>query len=564
MPVASQAKIKAFGMNMHLRERVPRTHWDQALDLASEANIKWAREQFNWDVIEPTNDAYSWDVYDEIINKYGEKGVNVLGLIAYSSSWASGNPGAADYYFYPPEPEAWRDYCYNLALHFKGRVDRWEIWNEPNLDGFWKPKADPDEYALYTKYAYDEIRRANPDAKVVIGGTSGTDDAFLSKVFAFYKKNYEEEPFDIVSIHPYREKDGNFNYKPEESVPGLNSFLTDMHSMRALMKGNKYGKKPIWLTEFGYSTYKDGVYDKTQSNFLMRQYLLALTMPRVNRLFWYDFRDDSANNDYLESNFGILENDWSRKRSFYGYEDIAERIYRAVYKGEKMVGKKMVDDFSDPGSWRFQDTLNTDGKISSGPGNSIEVEYDFNGKDQNSYAPAYKRIKLQPKARVLQFQGRGDDSMTVVRVRVEDKTGETFQYNVGRMPSEWTPYRVNLKNYDQNWGGNANGILDRPLYFDSFVIDDNPDGSREEGAVYFRSLKSTAKAGVYYFKFKKKKPGYAIWKTNGKKVYALKFGKATQIRVVNPFKTRVMKDRDGVFRLKITPQPKILQVKKQR
>ncbi|MBU0731255.1 beta-galactosidase [Patescibacteria group bacterium] len=564
MPLAGQAKIKAFGMNMNLRERVSQTHWDQALNLASNAKIRWAREQFNWDVIEPTNDAYSWATYDAVINKYNDKDIKVLGLITNSSSWASGNPGAVNYYSYPPNPEAWRDYCYNLALHFKGRVDYWEIWNEPNLDSSWQPKADPDQYALYTKYAYDEIKRANPKAKVVIGSTSGTDDAFLSKVFAFYKKNYNKEPFDIVSIHPYRVKDDNFNYTPEESVPGLNSFLTDMRSMRALMKGNKYGKKPIWLTEFGYTTYTNGVYDKTQAQLLGRQYLLALTIPKVNHLFWYDFRDDSNNKDYLESNFGILENDWSKKRSYYAYQAMAQRIYRTDYKGEKMLSRTDVDNFSDPNSWQFENTLNTNGKISAGPGTSLEVEYDFIGKNQNSYAPVYKRIKLNEKTRNLQFQAKGTNSMTLLRVRVEDSSGETFQYSMGRMPSDWLPYRVNLKNYDQNWGGNANGILDRPIYFDSFVIDDNPDGSRDSGSVYFRSLKSSDNAGVYYYKFKKKKPGYVIWKTNGPKKYNLKFNKATTIRVVTPLKTKIIKSDNGVFNLKIGPQPKILQVKKQK
>ena len=330
------------------------------------------------------------------------------------------------------------------------------------------------------------------------------------------------------------------------------------------MKGNKYGKKPMWMTEFGWTTYTDGVYDKTQANYLMRQYLLSLTIPKINRLFWYDFRDDSDNATYLESNFGIVENDWTRKQAFYAYETIASKIYRSEYKGQKMVSEKLVDNFSDTNSWTFENTLNANGKISKGPGTSLEVEFDFNGVDQNSYAPVYKRIKLSPKARVLQFQARGTNSMSVLRVRVEDSSGETFQYNMGRMPSDWLPYRVNLKNYDQNWGGNANGKLDRPLYFDSFVIDDQPDGSLDSGTFYLRSLKSTSTGGVYYYHFKKKKPMYAIWKTNDKKRYNIKLPKATSIRVISPYKTTIMKSNNGVFNMKLGPRPKIIQVKKQK
>ena len=40
----------------------------------------------------------------------------------------------------------------------------WEIYNEPNRDNFWEPKANPAEYMTLAKTAIAAIRRQQPDA----------------------------------------------------------------------------------------------------------------------------------------------------------------------------------------------------------------------------------------------------------------------------------------------------------------------------------------------------------------------------------------------------------------
>lgn len=561
MPFATNAAIDAFGMNMHLRERVTSTKWDDAIDLAGEANIKWAREQFNWDVIEPNDDTFSWTQYDTIIGKYSAANINVVGLITNSSSWSSSNPGSSDYYHYPPDMDAWKDYVYELALHYKDDIDYWEIWNEPNLDGSWEDEVDAEEYATYLKAAYDKITEANPDAKIIIGGMSGTDTVYLNTLFEFIDENYNYAPFDIVAVHPYRVKDDNFNYTPEETVTGLNTLVTDLYNLKATLRKNSHGSVPIWLTEFGWSTYADGVYDKTQASLLMRQIVLALSVPDVNKLFWYDFRDDSDSESYVESNFGILNNNWSKKIAFYTYNNLAERLYGATYQSPQLLNKSTIDDFSNANSWKFKGTLNAEGSITESGSNKLKVHYEFTGEDTNSYAPISKEIILPAKARILQFRAKGTNSTTELRLRVKDTTGEIFQYNIGYLPQEWLTYRVDLTNYSGNWNGDADGKLDRPLKFQSFVLDDNPDGSKDTGNVYFRKLKSSSYAGVHVYKFKKSGlPTYVIWNTNGFKRITLKLSKATRIRVVKTRSTSTKLNTNHKFNLKIGTRPKIIQV----
>jgi len=60
------------------------------------------------------------------------------------------------------------------AEHFRGKVDRYSIWNEPNYVGWLSPLSQaPRLYrALYIS-GYRAIKKADPSAQVLIGETPG-------------------------------------------------------------------------------------------------------------------------------------------------------------------------------------------------------------------------------------------------------------------------------------------------------------------------------------------------------------------------------------------------------
>src|SRR3989338_1956254 len=156
---------ESFGANIHLRQRHVEEDWDDVLTLADTYGITWAREQFNWDVIEPTDDdAFNFDTYDAVIDTYEAHEIEVVGLLTYSSSWASDNPGAVDYEFYPPDLDAWSDYVETVTENYAGRITYWEIWNEPNHASFWK--VDEADYADLLNSAIAAAKVGNPDAKI--------------------------------------------------------------------------------------------------------------------------------------------------------------------------------------------------------------------------------------------------------------------------------------------------------------------------------------------------------------------------------------------------------------
>ena len=51
-------------------------------------------------------------------------------------------------------------------------VKHYEIWNEPNIDGFWKPAPDAARYTELLKAAYAEMKQADPSITVLAGAFS--------------------------------------------------------------------------------------------------------------------------------------------------------------------------------------------------------------------------------------------------------------------------------------------------------------------------------------------------------------------------------------------------------
>jgi hypothetical protein len=90
------------------------------------------------------------------------------------------------------------------------------------------------------------------------------------------------------------------------------------------------GHKPIWLTEFGWTTAQTGprrgVDEETQARYLrdaVRQ--IDARYPYVTHAFWFCLRDRDDDNPY-ENNFGLLEVDGSPKPAFAALQQANEDL----------------------------------------------------------------------------------------------------------------------------------------------------------------------------------------------------------------------------------------------
>jgi hypothetical protein len=95
--------------------------------------------------------------------------------------------------------------------------------------------------------------------------------------------------------------------------------------------------KPVWATEFGWSTNRGGVSEHAQAVYLQKAYRKLESYRWVQKAFWYGFRnvfylhDDSSDR---EANFGLVRSNYSAKpalralRAYAGSRALRAQIHR--------------------------------------------------------------------------------------------------------------------------------------------------------------------------------------------------------------------------------------------
>jgi hypothetical protein len=216
-----------------------------------------------------------------------------------------------------------------MASHFKGRVDVWEIWNEPNnfefkgrYGGEWNGRNNSpwiEKFSILVEKATKAIRSANPSATIITGGGNPPATHYLITRFAARLRG-----LDGLTEHPYP-----FRLPPETMPYGGKEInlrdgiktADDDHSYLSLLQGlretgTKIGKTPsLWITEVGYTTFNHhsnentlyaGFTQDAQAAYLVRMVVQSLAA-KVSAVCLYDLKDDGPNRYEAENNFGLID-----------------------------------------------------------------------------------------------------------------------------------------------------------------------------------------------------------------------------------------------------------------
>ena len=145
------------------------------LDYAKRMGFKWLRchDAFmpaKWCFAEPEPGRYVW--FDQQIDEVKKRGFFLLGLPDYPPEWAK--KAAPGNYVAPHMYEA---FCAKVAAHYKGKIDDWEIWNEPYMDYFFH--GTPAQYREVFIAGAKGIRQGNPQAKILGPCPEINDTAFV-------------------------------------------------------------------------------------------------------------------------------------------------------------------------------------------------------------------------------------------------------------------------------------------------------------------------------------------------------------------------------------------------
>lgn len=299
----------------------------RAAQMISAAGIQAVRFDFAWAAVQPKPGAYNWEDYDFATNLAREHGLQILGVLAYGTDWAAASPQAEEKTMARPVSTKFAWYAYETANRYKDRVRAWEVWNEQNNTYTWQPAPDPIAYTELLKNAYLAIKYADSSAAVVLGGLGydvGMAPApFLDAVYQAGGKRY----MDAVARHPYTNPD-------MEGIPVL---LNHIREIREVMARNGDADKQMWITEYGWpAVRKKGSVGQrgfdSQARWLTESFNAMLDLNNIGPIFWYNFRNDRAEDspkyDPMESNYGLVEYDWTPKAGYEAYRQfIASHPY---------------------------------------------------------------------------------------------------------------------------------------------------------------------------------------------------------------------------------------------
>jgi hypothetical protein len=295
---------------------------DADLDTIAAAGMTWVRADFYWGSIETERGHFSWSATDAFVRAARARGLRVLAMPEYTPAWARSGPTDK----YPPvHPEDYAAFVRALAKRYAPMgVHAWEIWNEPNLSIFWKPRADPVAYTRLLKLAYTAIKHADPSATVVSGGlapagNTGRDVAPLTFVASMYEHG-AKGTFDALGYHPY-----SYPYAPMHKAAWNTFYRTpDVH---ALMARYHDGGKAIWGTETGFPTGSNSraVSAATQAEYMTAEIKQWTSWSFHGPIIFFSIRDSTTDRQSLNGNMGMLYYSRAPKPVFAAIKQLLRR-----------------------------------------------------------------------------------------------------------------------------------------------------------------------------------------------------------------------------------------------
>jgi hypothetical protein len=280
---------EGLGANIHFTDPQP-----GEMKMLAEGGFHWLRMDFAWERIERKKGEYDWSPYDRLVKAAEPHGMRFLFILDYSNRLYETDRSV--------RTEAGRAAMARWAAaavkRYQGKGILWEMWNEPNIAVFWKPRPDAKDYVLLAKAVGEAIRQAAPGEVYIGPATSTVDFRFLEACF----QGGLLEDWSAVSVHPYRQQ-------PPETVEA------DYARLRRLIE--KYAPKgkhvPILSGEWGYSSAWRSFDADKQGKYLPRQWLINLAND-IPVSIWYDWHDDGRDPKEPEHHFGTVLNPANKGR----------------------------------------------------------------------------------------------------------------------------------------------------------------------------------------------------------------------------------------------------------
>lgn len=299
-----------------------------------------------------TKAEYNFTYLDLVMDSYKEVGIKPFLELGFMPDKLS---SADQTVFYwkgnVTPPKSYKMWCELVVATLEHLVDRYgesevltwpiEVWNEPNLPGFWKG-ADMEEYFKLFKETFTAIKNYNKAFKVGGPAICGVnDELWIDEFMKFIRK--EKLEVDFITRHHYttmeHEAKGHYTYaKLEDPEFRFNNLKT---TRRIVDSYEEYKGLPIHITEYNTSYSPDNVIHDTNLNAAYLAHHLSRLGDDMESYSYWTFGDIFEEKGVpfapFHGGFGMVANRCIPKPTFYTFEFYKKLKGRCIHKDDDLI-----------------------------------------------------------------------------------------------------------------------------------------------------------------------------------------------------------------------------------
>jgi hypothetical protein len=318
---------------------------------------------------DPDDPAYDWFKYDRMVREAAKGNIRVVFAIVGTPRWANGGKA---FNRAPRKALDLRKFAQAAATRYSGTftpgdstlpngeqqeepdplpaVRHWLAWNEPNNPLFLFPQFTRTKKGVWLKQAAKNYARI---CNAIVGGIHAATRLRGEKIacgvtaprgnnnprsrrqsispisFVRQMKRFGARGFDAYAHHPY------YNHPSETPTSKPNLIRGPRIVGGPIVLGNiddlarevtrLWGRKPIWITEYGYQTKPDrffAVSHAKQARYLRQAYSIARKNPRIDMMLWFLIRDQPRTRSFDGWQSGVMTRGGARKPAFRAFQQV--------------------------------------------------------------------------------------------------------------------------------------------------------------------------------------------------------------------------------------------------
>jgi hypothetical protein len=187
----------------------------------ADAGVGTLRQTFDWQYLSK-GDTLNWLILDNYIGGAAQRGITILPVLFNPPTALTTTPvvGALRGFYPPADPAVMGAYGAQLAARYGTHgsfwaehpgipahpITAWQIWNEPNLPVYWRPRLSPKGYAAMLCAASRQIKAVDPAAEIVTAGLPKShirSSIWPSKYVPQMLRSGGRGCFDTVALNAY-------------------------------------------------------------------------------------------------------------------------------------------------------------------------------------------------------------------------------------------------------------------------------------------------------------------------------------------------------------------------